>query len=39
MNFLSNEFVNLGNELIQYFINTSIATTVTREPQQIYPDY
>ena len=26
--FLPNKFVNLRNELIQYFINTSIATTV-----------
>ena len=30
INFLSNEFLNLGNELIQYFINTSMATTVSR---------
>ena len=28
INFLSNEFVNLKNELIQYFINIFIATTI-----------
>ena len=32
VNFLSNEFVNLENGLIQYFINTFIATTVRQEP-------
>ena len=34
-NFLSNEFGNLGNELIQYFINASIATTVKGDYQNL----